>query len=194
MIPGLLRYEAGIEAHEEVVLMTTKGEAIALGIAMMSTVEMSSCDHGVVAKVKRCIMERDLYPRRWGLGPTATEKKKLKASGKLDKFGRANEQTPAKWSAEYKDYAAPAESAGAPAADVTMSEAPAVETTGATTPAKPTANGEEAPADDDSKKRKKHEGETPEDKAERKRRKAEKKAAKASKRASLGKKEDSDSE
>ena len=64
--------------------MTTKGEAIALGIAQMSTVEMSTCDHGVVAKVKRCIMERDLYPRRWGLGPVALEKKKLKSDGKLD--------------------------------------------------------------------------------------------------------------
>ena len=64
--------------------MTTKGEAIALGIAQMSTVELSTCDHGVVAKVKRCIMERDLYPRRWGLGPIALEKKKMKSSGKLD--------------------------------------------------------------------------------------------------------------
>ena len=107
MIPGLLRYgnhfliiapqplnipaESGIEVHEEVVLMTTKGEAIALGIAQMSTVELSSCDHGVVAKVKRCIMERDLYPRRWGLGPTAIEKKKLKSDGKLDV--RASPQT-----------------------------------------------------------------------------------------------------
>ena len=101
MIPGLLRYgmiipvtyhdrhtdrsaETGIEVHEEVVLITTKGEAIALGIAQMSTVELSTCDHGVVAKVKRCIMERDLYPRRWGLGPVALEKKKMKSDGKLD--------------------------------------------------------------------------------------------------------------
>lgn len=84
MIPGLLRFEAGIEVHEEVVLMTTKGEAIALGIAQMSTVELSTCDHGVVAKVKRCIMERDLYPRRWGMGPVALEKKKMKTDGKLD--------------------------------------------------------------------------------------------------------------
>ena len=64
--------------------MTTKGEAIALGIAQMSTVELSSCDHGVVAKVKRCIMERDLYPRKWGLGPVALEKKKMKSEGQLD--------------------------------------------------------------------------------------------------------------
>lgn len=171
--------------------MTTKGEAIALGIAQMSTVEMSSCDHGVVAKVKRCIMERDLYPRRWGLGPTASEKKKLKASGKLDKFGRANEQTPAKWSQEYKDYGPPAPDAvAAPAPDVTMTEAPA------STPKKDSAvvpDGTPA-ADDDKKKRKKHDGETAEEKAERKRRKADKKAAKEAKRASLGGKADSDSD
>ncbi|KAI0896093.1 putative rRNA pseudouridine synthase [Annulohypoxylon nitens] len=189
MIPGLLRYEDNIEVHEEVVLMTTKGEAIALGIAMMSTVEMSSCDHGVVAKVKRCIMERDLYPRRWGLGPTATEKKKLKASGKLDKFGRANEQTPAKWTAEYKDFSAPADSATpAAAADVSMTEAPA------SAPAPDTPSAPAPSADDDKKKRKKHEGETAEEKAERKKRKAEKKAAKEAKRASLGKQADSDSD
>jgi H/ACA ribonucleoprotein complex subunit 4 len=84
MIPGVLRFEAGIELHEEVILMSTKGEAIAIGIAQMSTVEMSTCDHGVVAKIKRVIMERDLYPRRWGLGNVAVEKKKMKESGKLD--------------------------------------------------------------------------------------------------------------
>jgi predicted RNA-binding protein (TIGR00451 family) len=84
MLPGLLRFEKGIEIHEEVVLMTTKGEAIALAYAQMSAVEMSSCDHGVVAKIKRVIMERDLYPRRWGMGPVATEKKKMKEAGTLD--------------------------------------------------------------------------------------------------------------
>ncbi|EJT49616.1 centromere/microtubule binding protein cbf5 [Trichosporon asahii var. asahii CBS 2479] len=88
MIPGLLRYEADIEVGEEVVLMTTKGEAIAVGIAQMSTADLASCDHGVVAKVKRCIMNRDLYPRRWGLGPKAQEKKKMIKAGALDKHGK----------------------------------------------------------------------------------------------------------
>jgi H/ACA ribonucleoprotein complex subunit 4 len=82
------------------------GEAIALAYAMMSTAEMASCDHGVVAKIKRVIMERDTYPRRWGLGPKALEKKKLVASGKLDKFGRAIEgSTPETWKKDYVDYA-----------------------------------------------------------------------------------------
>ena len=104
MIPGLLRYEADIALHEEVVLMTTKGEAIALALAQMSTVELATCDHGVVAKVKRCIMERNTYPRRWGLGPKALEKKKMIKDGKLGKYGEVTENTPAEWSKDYVDY------------------------------------------------------------------------------------------
>jgi H/ACA ribonucleoprotein complex subunit 4 len=84
MIPGLLRYEDGIVHYEEVVLMTTKGEAIAIGIAMMNTTEMATARHGVVAKTKRVIMERDVYPKRWGMGPWAMKKKQLKAAGELD--------------------------------------------------------------------------------------------------------------
>ena len=39
-------------------------------------------------------MERDTYPRRWGLGPVAQRKKGLIKEGKLDKYGRANDKTP----------------------------------------------------------------------------------------------------
>ncbi|KAJ9162714.1 hypothetical protein P3X46_022470 [Hevea brasiliensis] len=97
MIPGLLRFENDIEVGEEVVLMTTKGEAIALGIAEMTTAVMATCDHGVVAKIKRVVMDRDTYPRKWGLGPKASMKKKLIAEGKLDKHGKPNENTPQEW-------------------------------------------------------------------------------------------------
>jgi len=31
MLPGVLRFEDGIELNQEIVLITTKGEAIALG-------------------------------------------------------------------------------------------------------------------------------------------------------------------
>ena len=77
MIPGLLRFADDIEVGTEVVLMTTKGEAIAIAIAQMTTAVMATVDHGVVAKIKRVIMERDVYPRRWGLGPMAQRKKSL---------------------------------------------------------------------------------------------------------------------
>ena len=134
-IPGLLRYADNIEVNDEVVMMTTKGEAIAVGIAQvafttqalarthtrpcmhariaqvsntparthahmhtraqMTTSVMATCDHGEVAKIKRVIMERDTYPRRWGLGPMAQKKKSLVKEGKLDKHGKPNGETPA---------------------------------------------------------------------------------------------------
>jgi H/ACA ribonucleoprotein complex subunit 4 len=192
--------------------MTTKGEAIALGIAQMSTVELSTCDHGVVAKVKRCIMERDLYPRRWGMGPVALEKKKMKSDGKLDKYGRPNENTPAKWNAGYTDYNAPATegTTSAPVAETTSKSdvlaAPAVAPTGedgdtsmamddaAAEP--PTTNGDSTvnlkKEEKDKKRKSKHEGETPEERAERKKRKKEKKDKKDKKKRESGVKEDSD--
>ncbi|KAG4070405.1 hypothetical protein HA402_006547 [Bradysia odoriphaga] len=89
---------------EEIVLVTTKGEAIALAIAQMTTATMASCDHGVCAKIKRVIMERDTYPRKWGLGPKASQKKSLITAGKLDKFGRPNENTPKEWLTSFVDY------------------------------------------------------------------------------------------
>ncbi len=58
-------------------LITAKGEAIAVAIAQLTTSEIATCDHGVVAKTKRVIMDRETYPRRWGLGPRATQKKVL---------------------------------------------------------------------------------------------------------------------
>ncbi|KAF2750273.1 putative rRNA pseudouridine synthase [Sporormia fimetaria CBS 119925] len=195
MIPGLLRFEKGIELHEEVVLMTTKGEAIALAYAQMSAVEMSSCDHGVVARIKRVIMERDLYPRRWGMGPVATEKKKMKENGQLDKFGRPNENTPAKWTSGYKDLSG---NADAPTQDVTMAETTTTADVLAAPAIPPTGGDDVEATPEKSKKRKsRDEDETAEDKAERKRKKQEKKEKKEKKKEKKEKKEkkdDSDSD
>ncbi|PPQ72023.1 hypothetical protein CVT24_008075 [Panaeolus cyanescens] len=145
MIPGLLRYEADIALNEEVVLMTTKGEAIALAIAQMSTVELATCDHGVVAKVKRCIMERDTYPRRWGLGPVALQKKKMVKEGKLGKHGEKLEGvTPTEWSKDYVDY-----NREQPPAAVAPAVVPAAETS-----EKEVASSESPKKEEKEKKRK----------------------------------------
>lgn len=137
MVPGVLLYDDGIELNEEIVIVTSKGEAIALGnyisrhdihimsefffyrnrnfikiisvsrttaIALMTSPTMTACDHGVAAKLKRVIMERDAYPRKWGLGPKASIKKRMIKEGKLDKHGKPNEQTPSDWLTSYVDY------------------------------------------------------------------------------------------
>ncbi|KAK0233235.1 putative rRNA pseudouridine synthase [Armillaria fumosa] len=181
MIPGLLRYEADISLNEEVVLMTTKGEAIALGIAQMSTVELATCDHGVVAKVKRCIMERDTYPRRWGLGPVALKKKKMVKDGTLGKHGeKLDGVTPTDWSKDYVDYTRDEKPQAGPS---TVSTVPAPETAPETKDAAETEPKEkekkrkrksEVPAADEEVKVVDEDAE----RAERKRRKKEKKAAK----------------
>lgn len=106
MLPGVLRYESGIELNDEVVLITTKGEVIAIAIAQMSTVELFSCDHDISVKLKQCIIERDIYTCRKGLGPVSLEKKKIKFTGLLDKFGRPLGDTPSSWIKSYIDYGA----------------------------------------------------------------------------------------
>jgi len=63
----------------------------------MTTSTIATCDHGIVAKTKRVIMERDVYERKWKLGPFAKKKETLKTEGKLDKYGRVTESTPEAW-------------------------------------------------------------------------------------------------
>ncbi len=103
MIPGILRYSSGIEVGDEVIVITTKGEAVALAIAQLASAQIATVDHGVVAKTKRVIMDRDTYPTRWGLGPRAAQKKFLIKTGKLDKFGKPKPETPSTWLKYYKD-------------------------------------------------------------------------------------------
>ena len=57
MIPGLLRFSDGIEIGDEVVLMTTKGEAIAIGIA-----QVNSIIHSVLLVDYHCC---DVFLRSW---------------------------------------------------------------------------------------------------------------------------------
>lgn len=51
-------------------------------------------------------MERDSYPRKWGLGPKALQKKRMILEGTLDKYGKPNENTPTGWLQNYTDYSA----------------------------------------------------------------------------------------
>lgn len=125
IMPGLLRFSPGIEAGEIVVLITTKGEAIALGIAQMTSSIMATVDSGVVAKIKRVIMDRDTYPRCWGKGPTALKRKQLIAEGKLEKYGKPNAQTPTDWVKNYQVFLDTKGGAAAPAAAAAPVSAPA---------------------------------------------------------------------
>lgn len=77
---------------------------------MMSSFDLANCSHGVIAKIKRNIMDRDVYPRKWGIGPVASQKTTLKGQGKLNKYGLPNEGTPKWWNENYVDYGHAAQS------------------------------------------------------------------------------------
>lgn len=97
MIPGVIRYSPDINNDDLVVIISTKGEAVALGVAQMPSSLIMTLNHGVVAKVKRVIMDKGTYPKRWGLGPVAMERKRLIKEGKLTEKGKPNEKTPPNW-------------------------------------------------------------------------------------------------
>ena len=107
----------------------------------------------------------------------------------VQKYGRPNEATPAKWQQEYKDFNAP-EANGTPAKTEGPPAHPQTETNPGEPPQAPAIAGaaasEEAappaPEDSEKKKRKRHEGETAEERAERKRKKKEKKEKRKSKK------------
>eukprot|EP00798_Chlamydomonas_sp_ICE-L_P011138 gene11138-18758_t len=198
MIPGLLRFESGIEVDEELVLITTKGEAIAVGIAQMTYGVMATVDHGCVAKIKRVIMERDTYPRRWGLGPYASIKKKLIAEGKLDKHGRPNDSTPKEYLRALPDVtAAPAKvvvtevkadvEAPAAKADEAKADEPMVDATPKAEKKRERSSDDDSSEDDKTEKKKKKK----EEKSAKKEKKSAKKEEKSAKKDKSAKKEKS---
>jgi H/ACA ribonucleoprotein complex subunit 4 len=107
----------------------------------------------------------------------------------LQKYGRPNEATPAKWNSEYKDFNAPLENGTAPpqrqiengAAASTARTAEEQAGAGSVEKAAVESQASRLKEEGESKKRKRHEGETPEEKAERKRKKKEKKEKRKSK-------------
>jgi len=107
------------------------------------------------------------------------------------KYGRPNEATPAKWQQDYKDFNAPLENgtAAQPKTETTTQadvlSAPPIPPVDAPPPAVP-AESRAVLENGDSKKRKRHEGETSEEKAERKRKKKEKKEKKEKRKSKKG--------
>ena len=48
-------------------------------------------------------MDRDVYDKKWKLGPFAKKKEELKQGGKLDKYGRIVDSTPEAWKMLFGD-------------------------------------------------------------------------------------------
>ncbi|OAG31683.1 H/ACA ribonucleoprotein complex subunit 4 [Nematocida displodere] len=70
---GVLRYD-NFNHQDAVIFVSPKGEAVGLGVALVTAPQLSMMEHGVVARTKRVIMEKDTYSRQWKLGPGIDKK------------------------------------------------------------------------------------------------------------------------
>jgi H/ACA ribonucleoprotein complex subunit 4 len=66
--PGIVSFETDISEGSMVAVFSLKGEAIALGRAVVTSEAIKKMDHGVVALVKRVLMPRGTYPKCWKSG------------------------------------------------------------------------------------------------------------------------------
>ena len=63
--PGVVSLETEIQKGGTVAIFTLKGEAVALATALATTEEILKMTHGFVAKTKRVLMPRGVYPKMW---------------------------------------------------------------------------------------------------------------------------------
>ena len=61
--PGVLKLSDNIKPGTTTVILTQKGEAVAIAEATMLSKDILEIDHGVVANTKKVIMPRSTYPR-----------------------------------------------------------------------------------------------------------------------------------
>lgn len=64
-VPGVLSVSAGISKGDILVLVSAKGELVAIGNAMLSTEEMTSLKKGLACSTDRVIMKQGTYPKMW---------------------------------------------------------------------------------------------------------------------------------
>ncbi len=63
--PGIVEIDEGLSTGDLVAILTRKGEAIALGLAMMTASQMLSSGKGVAAQLERVLMKPGTYPKLW---------------------------------------------------------------------------------------------------------------------------------
>ena len=64
-VPGIISMSPGIEKGETVVLLSAKGEMVAIAEAKMGTDEVLVTKKGIAFPVKRVVMEQGTYPKLW---------------------------------------------------------------------------------------------------------------------------------
>lgn len=64
---GVLKYDKLINTNRTAVLITGKGEAVALVKPLVTGLQLSEMKRGIIAKTERVIMEKETYAKCWGV-------------------------------------------------------------------------------------------------------------------------------
>ncbi|MDG6900973.1 MAG: RNA-guided pseudouridylation complex pseudouridine synthase subunit Cbf5 [Nitrososphaerota archaeon] len=64
-VPGILSASDGISKGETLAIMSSKGELVALGKAMMTAEEIQRVSRGLASTVERVVMKKGTYPTMW---------------------------------------------------------------------------------------------------------------------------------
>ena len=64
-IPGIVKLSSNIVKGDLVVILTLKGELVALGKALLSANEIEELAKGFAVKIERVIMDKGTYPKMW---------------------------------------------------------------------------------------------------------------------------------
>jgi len=64
-IPGILSLSEGIVKGDTTVILTGKGELVAIGEALLTTEEITGAQKGLAFSVRRVVMKLGTYPRLW---------------------------------------------------------------------------------------------------------------------------------
>jgi len=64
-VPGIVALDSGISAGDRVVVLSAKGEGVALGKAELSTDQMMELNQGIAVTPDRILMATGTYPKGW---------------------------------------------------------------------------------------------------------------------------------
>jgi H/ACA ribonucleoprotein complex subunit 4 len=64
-VPGILRYNAGIQVNDLIAVMSQKNEVVALMKANMSSGKIQAENHGIASTTERVLMPSGIYPKTW---------------------------------------------------------------------------------------------------------------------------------
>jgi H/ACA ribonucleoprotein complex subunit 4 len=64
-VPGVVTLDSGISKGDRVVVLSAKGEGVALGLAELGSEEMAELNQGIAVTPDRILMPTGTYPRGW---------------------------------------------------------------------------------------------------------------------------------